>query len=102
MVPALQPSGALLMLHLIGFPPSDTGLIELMQACLSPSDALVLLDEGLRWLDQDDVLDAWAGVRLYALTATAPLPFTAINHDELVQLTEQHAAINSWYCRNQD
>ena len=89
------------MLHLLGFPGDRNDLLDLLLATLNDGDAVVLLDEGLPWADDEAAMAALrnkAGISVYLLDAGAPTAGTAvITAIDLVTLSEQHPACSSWY-----
>jgi hypothetical protein len=91
------------MLHLMGFPPAHTALLQALAACLDENDGLVLLDHGLHWLDDPDARDTLSQLArihqacVYVFGEVDPTPFQPLDPPGLVLLTEQHMAISSWY-----
>jgi len=104
------------MLHLLAFPPSRTDLLAQLNALLNHGDAIVLIDEGLVWLESPDQLIASANhatVHWYALagdnsslagktvdagkTLASGEKIEPLDHHGLVALSEIHHACASWY-----
>ena len=57
------------MLHLLAFPEQRSDLLALLEQCLSAADDVVLLDQGLAWLQHREALQAVSatGATLYFL-----------------------------------
>jgi hypothetical protein len=57
------------MLHLLAFPEQRSDLLALLAQCLSAGDDVVLLDQGLAWLQHREALQAVSasGATLYFL-----------------------------------
>lgn len=88
------------MLHLLAFPGARTDLLTLLQHCLAEGDDVVLLDEGLQWLTNEQVLLQLTatGARLHALGGQSDKSCaTDIDYPGLIALSEQHPASSSWY-----
>lgn len=89
------------MLHLVGFPADRNDLFALLLGTLNDNDAVVLLDEGLQWADNETAMAALhseASVSVHLLGGKAPIAgITVIMAMDLVALSEQHPACSSWY-----
>lgn len=103
------------MLHLLAFPEQRSDLLTLLEQCLSATDAVVVLDQGLAWLEHNAALQALAatGATLHfiatldSVTEIEPeteasrkedkVKVAQIDHLYLVQLSAQHQASSSWY-----
>lgn len=89
------------MLHLLGFPADRNDLLDLLLATLNDGDAVVLLDEGLPWADNEAAMAALhnkAIVSVYLLDSSTPITrIPVITTMDLVALSEQHPACSSWY-----
>lgn len=92
------------MLHLLAFPQHRSDLLELLSQCLVEGDDVVLLDEGLVWLQHDEALEMLraAGAYLSFLDAglagaRAEVRVAQINHLHLIKLSTQHQASSAWY-----
>jgi sulfur transfer complex TusBCD TusB component (DsrH family) len=89
------------MLHLLAFPADRNDLLQLLGATLNDGDDIVLLDEGLAWLQQSAALvslTAHRNIQLHALSSERgndQLP--RIHHQGLIALSERHPACACWY-----
>lgn len=107
------------MLHLLAFPEQRSDLLALLKQCLSAADDVVLLDEGLAWLERNEALQALAatgatlhfiaapdsatalesetGLKTEASKQEEKIKVAQIDHLYLIQLSAQHQASSSWY-----
>lgn len=88
------------MLHLLAFPADRQDLLTLLLQCLGEHDEVVLIDEGLQWLDNRQALGQLAnsGARLHALGPVSQDDYvTRIDYPELIAISDRHPASSSWY-----
>lgn len=89
------------MLHLLGFPADRNDLFGLLLNTLNKNDAVVLLDEGLQWADNEAAmaeLNNEASISIYQLSNKPVVAgINNITATDLVALSEQHPACSSWY-----
>ena len=89
------------MLHLLGFPSNRNDLFELLLTTLNDNDDVVMLDEGLQWVEDKAALArliSEASVSVYQLSEK-PLDasLSSITAAQLIALSEKHPACSSWY-----
>ena len=89
------------MLHLLAFPADRNDLLQLLCATLNDGDDIVLLDEGLAWLQRSTALADLTdhrNIRLQALTSEPGSdPLVRIHHQDLISLSEAHPTCSCWY-----